>query len=185
MFRSTTTKRGWTRPIAISPAVPLCAKCIAAPNAPYFADELAVALQLTAADDGLDTVSDGVVSLETSLQKLAELGIDRIEAGNTSAVDTVLLTGGMGNLPDLSSLLADSVAAGVTYFDEPLDVTLQLTAADDAVDGAADGTVTLQASLQQLADLGIDQIVSQDTGAAAVTDVVVAGGLGVLAPIQY
>jgi len=132
-----------------------------------FDPTLDVTLQLTAADDGADGTVDGTVTLGASLQNLVALGIDHIEAGSQSGVDVVVLTGGLGGEDFTSQSLA---------FDAPLDVTLQLTAADDLADGTVDGTVTLGASLQNLVALGIDHI---EAGSQSGVDaVVLTGGLG-------
>jgi hypothetical protein len=135
-----------------------------------FAEELDVTLQLTAADDGLgasDGTTDGTVNLNTSLSGLAAMGIDSIEAGTTS-VGSVVIAGGYGSADEVTGLA----------FAEELDVTLQLTAADDgldASDGSTDGTVNLNTSLSGLAEMGIDSI---EAGTTSVGSVVIAGGYG-------
>jgi hypothetical protein len=136
-----------------------------------FAEELDVTLQLTEADDwrdASDLSTDGTVNLNTSLSGLAAMGIDSIEAGAESSVGSVVIAGGYGSADEVTGLA----------FAEELDVTLQLTAADDgldASDGSTDGTVNLNTSLSGLAEMGIDSI---EAGTTSVGSVVIAGGYG-------
>jgi len=129
-----------------------------------FDDNLDVTLQLTGADDELNSGgdADGSVSLNTSLSALSAMGIDTIEAAEGSDVTKVVVEG-FGFSAGLSGLV----------FDDNLDVTLQLTADDADLDEEADGTVTLNTSLSTLAAMGIDTI--EADGGSGVSSVVVAG----------
>ena len=128
-----------------------------------FADGLDVTLQLSA-----DDVSDGTVSLNTSLSALSTMGIDSIEADSGGSVDAVNVQG----------YGSDSEISGLEFADA-LDVTLQLTDADDALDDGdslTDGTVNLSTSLSALSSMGIDTIEADSDG--GVGSVIISGGFG-------
>jgi hypothetical protein len=131
-------------------------------------NDLNVNLQLTTTDDGFDGV-DGTVTLNTSLAALAGMGIDTVEAAAESGVGTVNLVGyGQDN---------DSAITGLSFADSvgnDLNVNLQLTTTDASFDGGADGTVTLNTSLAELENMGIDFI----EGLSGVNSVILAGGIG-------
>jgi hypothetical protein len=136
-----------------------------------FADALDVTLQLTDTDDALDdsdSSTDGTVNLNTSLSALSTMGIDAIEADSGGSVDAVNVLG----------YGSDSEISGLEFADA-LDVTLQLTDADDALDdsdSSTDGTVNLNTSLSALSSMGIDTIEADSDG--GVGSVIISGGFG-------
>jgi len=131
-----------------------------------FEQSLDVTLQLVQADDeATDGAEDGAVVLDASLGSLVAMGLDRIEAGADSGVESIVITGGLGGL-DLSQ---SSIS-----FDEPLDVALRLTTADDlSTDAVADGTVTLHTTLTSFLGMGIDRL--ESTQGSGVDSVVITG----------
>ena len=119
-------------------------------------------------DIDLSESPDGTVNIDTSLSALAAMGIDTI----TGDEDTVVtITGGVG--ADLDDFNASDLrfVDGATG-ENDLNVTLQLTVADDAMDG----TVTLNTSLSALAAMGIDSI--EAGSESGVGSVVISGGYG-------
>jgi hypothetical protein len=134
-----------------------------------FADGLDVTLQLTDADDALDSISsteDGTVNLNTSLSALSAMGIDSIEADGDGDVGTVNVLG-YGSKSEVSGLV----------FDDALDVTLQLTDADDLLDSySTEGTVILDTNLSALSAMGIDSIEAYADG--GVGSVIISDGFG-------
>jgi hypothetical protein len=127
-----------------------------------FADALDVTLQLTAFDDAMavDSVTtDGTVNLNISLSALSTMGIDSVEADSGGGVDAVNVMG-YGSDTEISGM----------EFADALNVSLQLTDADDALDAGAnatdttDGTVNLNTSLSALSAMGIDSIEADSGG---------------------
>jgi hypothetical protein len=133
-------------------------------DGPSFAKDIGVGLVLTAFDDQVDDVVDGTVTLKTNLQQLADLGIDHVLSGKaedgSDVVQDVIVDGGLGGLTDPVELFNALIAPGYysdpsfKFFDDPLDVTLQMT--------DADGTAFLQKGEGNLGDklhlLGVDKI---------------------------
>jgi len=144
------------------------------PASPAFDPRLSVGLGLREFDDLADGANDGTVILNASLRDLSLLGIDYVtRIGDPSNFNTVTVKGAYSE-EDL-----DATFGGPT-FNDTLSVRLALTEFDDQVDGADDGTVTLKTSLQQLADLGIDRVLSDKATDQndVVGSLVVSGGLG-------
>ena len=129
-----------------------------------FDSDLDVNLQLTDADDALDSSvdsTDGTVNLNTSLSTLSAMGIDSFEADADGSVDTVVISQGLGeiSLSELSSL-------GLT-FDDDLSVTVNFS--DDDLDAlglsdAAESSLMLGTGETAVAlrDMGIDFITIDD-----------------------
>jgi hypothetical protein len=130
-----------------------------------FDSDLDVNLQLTDADDALDSSvdsTDGTVNLNTSLSTLSAMGIDSFEADADGSVDTVVISQGLGEitLSELSSL-------GLT-FDDGLSVTVNFSDSDLTAlglsDPAAESSLMLGTGETAVAlrDMGIDFITIDD-----------------------
>jgi DNA/RNA endonuclease YhcR with UshA esterase domain len=119
-----------------------------------FDPELDVTVEVLESDGSATSDADGKVTLDTSLASLSDMGIDTVSTAENSGINSLVISQGFGDIDsngviDLSAL--DGDLDGFNFAEE-LDVTLAMD---------VDGTVSLDSSLKDISDLGIDLITGE------------------------